>query len=295
MSAYCTAPASRPNTPFSVDSLRTGLAPLLTACLLVLMTPATSWAGIIPDSDAWERWRPAAPSALMTVDHSDWGSLLERYLTTDTSGINRFDYASVTATDRARLDEYVGSLASTPVSKLTAAQQQAYWINLYNALTVQLILNNPGVSSIRKIKNGFFSIGPWGREIVEVNGVTLTLNDIEHRILRPLYLEPRVHFAVNCASLGCPNLQRQPWRADTLEAQYDNAARQFIAHPRGVSISDNNVTLSSIFKWFQEDFGADRAAVLQWIAQYAPADTAEMLRNHKGRVGYDYDWSLNAP
>ncbi|MEE4660556.1 MAG: DUF547 domain-containing protein, partial [Halieaceae bacterium] len=155
--------------------------------------------------------------------------------------------------------------------------------------------DNPGVTSIRKIKDGFFSIGPWGMDIIGVDGVTLTLNDIEHRILRPLYEEPRVHFAVNCASMGCPNLQPEPWRADSLEARYEAAARAFIAHPRGLTLAGNTVTLSAIFKWFSEDFGEDRKAVLDWVATYAAPQTAQQLRQFDGRVRYDYDWSLNSP
>ncbi|MEM0954928.1 MAG: DUF547 domain-containing protein [Pseudomonadota bacterium] len=260
------------------------------------MTASPGWAGIIPDSDAWERWRPAAEAEEITVDHSEWGVLLNKYLRVDAeSGINRFDYAAVNTADKALLASYIESLSATSVAQLTRAQQQAYWINLYNALTIQLILDNPGVKSIRKIKDGFFSIGPWGIELIEVDGQVLTLNDIEHRILRPLYGDARVHFAVNCASLGCPNLQPEPWEADTLDAQYDRAAREFIAHPRGALVEADRITLSSIFKWFSEDFGDDRQAVLRWISQFADADKAERLRNYTGRVRYDYDWALNAP
>ncbi len=253
-------------------------------------------AGIIPDSEAWERWRPAAEVRSVEVDHAAWGQLLADYLVTDhPSGINRFNYAAVSADDRARLDTYIDALAGLTISELTATQQQAYWVNLYNALTVQLILENPDVTSIRQIKNGFFSIGPWGREIIAVEGVVLTLNDIEHRILRPLYEDPRVHFAVNCASLGCPNLQPVPFTADNLDKLYDAGARAFISHPRGAGISGDTLTLSSIFKWFKDDFGGSRSERLAWLAEFAEEEKAARLRAWDGRVRYDYDWELNAP
>lgn len=273
------------------------IARLLRALItLSLLTSLPSVAGIIPDSDPWEHWRPAADSRQVDVDHNAWDLILQTYLDADhPSGIYRFDYASVTAADRQLLDGYIAYLANVPVAQLTTGQQQAYWINLYNALTVQLILDNPGVSSIRRIKDGFFSIGPWGRDLIVIDGQTLTLNDIEHRILRPLYGDARVHFAVNCASLGCPNLQPVAWTADNLEKLYDAGARAFINHPRGVTVTADRLTLSSIFSWFDEDFGDGRREVLGWIAQFAEPALAETLRGWNGRVRYDYDWDLNAP
>ena len=265
---------------------------LYSLLLALLISGAPAAAG----GDAWERWRPAAESPQIALDHSPWARLLDRYLASEhSSGIHRFDYAAVTGADRAALDAYIDYLAGLSVARLTPEQQQAFWINLYNALTVGLILDNPGVDSIREIRSGLFSAGPWGREVVEIDGETLTLDDIEHRILRPIYGDPRVHFAVNCASLGCPNLQPEPWRAETLDAQYDSAAREFIGHPRGVTVEGDRLILSSIFKWFDEDFGGSREAVLRWIAQYAEPDLAKSLRGWDGRVRYEYDWTLNAP
>lgn len=270
------------------------LSRAIAAVLTLASLPAA--AGIIPDSEAWERWRPAAETHAVDVDHSPWGLLLATYLVSDhPSGINRFDYASVSAEDRLLLNGYIESLAAQQVSALTREQQQAYWVNLYNALTVQLILDNPDATSIRQIKNGIFSIGPWSRDIIEVDGTVLTLNDIEHRILRPLYEDPRVHFAVNCASLGCPNLQPVPFTADNLEQLYDSGARAFINHPRGASVNGSRLSLSSIFKWFKEDFGENRSERLAWLADFAEPELAAQLRDWDGRVRYDYDWDLNAP
>ncbi len=285
-----------PSRDFSkpVTLLRTLTNTMLGA--LALLCASTASAGIIPDGEAWEKWRPAADSRQIELDHGPWGDLLSRYVKDGhPSGINRFDYTAVSDADRKSLNAYVSYLADIDVSQLTVPQQQAYWINLYNALTIELILDNPGVSSIRKIKDGFFSIGPWGKDAITIDGEVLTLNDIEHRILRPLYREPRVHFAVNCASLGCPNLQPEPWRAETLERQYQKAAVAFINHPRGVSITEDRLTLSSIFKWFSEDFGDDTDAVLNWIADFAEPSLAAQLRQWDGRVRYDYDWALNSP
>jgi hypothetical protein len=265
---------------------------LLTVSLLASV--ATS-VGAIPRADPWEFWRPAADSRQVDVDHSAWDRLLRDYLDTAyPDGIHRFGYAAVSPPDRRLLDDYIASLAGLSVADLTRAQQQAYWINLYNALTVRLILDNPGVTSIRKIKDGLFSVGPWNRDVVVVNGKALTLNDIEHRILRPLYRDPRVHFAVNCASLGCPNLAAQAYTADNLEALYESGARAFVNHSRGVTRQGRQLRLSSIFDWFAEDFGEDRQALLNWLSRYAEPELADTLRSWRGPVRYDYDWTLNA-
>ena len=267
---------------------------LLLALLLLCSLPAG--AGIIPGAEAWEQWRPASDEQLMEVDHSAWGTLLDTHLdASHPSGINRFDYRAVSPEHRALLESYLDDMSQVPVARLTRKQQQAFWINLYNALTVKLILDHPNADSIREIKDGWFSIGPWGREVIEVGGISLTLNDIEHRILRPLYEDARVHFAVNCASLGCPNLAPQPYTAANLESLYESGARAFINHSRGVDAGSRSLQLSSIFSWFKEDFGDDRSAVLLWLSQYAEPELAETLRSWKGPVRYDYDWRLNAP
>jgi hypothetical protein len=267
------------------------VACVMLACLLTAGSLARA-----QGQEVLEQWRPAASVPGLEVDHAPWGELLIKYLDDNhQTGINRFDYASVTATDQRRLNSYIHSLAALPVARLTPLQQQAYWVNLYNALTVQVILENPGVSSIREIKSGWFSPGPWDLELVVVDGVALTLNDIEHRILRPIFGEPRVHFAVNCASLGCPNLEVKPYLANTLDQQLDDAAREFINHPRGASISANTLTLSSIFKWYGDDFGDTIPARLAWVSRYAEPRLSERLEDWDGRIRYDYDWDLNAP
>ncbi len=269
---------------------------LLWSLLLFLAMSQNANALFTPNSEAWEQWRPAAEAEEVAVDHSLWGELLVRYVDDrHLSGVSRFDYAAVSDADAERLTRYIEQLEKVTVARLTPDQQQAYWINLYNALTVRLILENPEVESIRQIRDGLFSIGPWNREVVTVAGTALTLNDIEHRILRPLYRDARVHFAVNCASIGCPDLQAVPFTASNLDALMDSAARSYLAHPRGLRIDDDTLHLSTIFKWFAEDFGDDREALLEWLAQYAPADMAASVRSWQGRIRYDYDWALNSP
>ena len=159
----------------------------------------------------------------------------------------------------------------------------------------EVILEHYPVTSIRRINisPGFFSRGPWDAPLVEVEGQSLTLNDIEHRILRPIWNDPRIHYGVNCASIGCPNLQPKPFTAENLESMLEAAARGFINHPRGVYFDGRRLRLSSIFNWFSEDFGESDREVLEHLGEYTEPSLAETLRNYTGRISYDYNWDLN--
>ncbi|MEL6364696.1 MAG: DUF547 domain-containing protein [Pseudomonadota bacterium] len=227
------------------------------------------------------------------VDNSAYADFLEKYVEPDATGIHLVAYAAVTDPDKAALDGYVASLEALDPTRLTRDEAFAYWANLYNAVTLKLILDNYPLGSIRELKSGLISIGPWGRDLAEVNGVVLTLNDIEHEILRAFWDEPRVHYAVNCASMGCPNLMAKPWTGASLDNDLNAAARAFVNHPRGVSVENGRVSASTIYKWFRKDFGGSEAEVLDHIRQYADDDLKAALDGLTSIRSYDYDWSLN--
>jgi Protein of unknown function, DUF547 len=175
-------------------------------------------------------------------------------------------------------------------STLSREARFAFWVNLYNALTLKVVLDAFPVRSIRNIGVG----GPWRRALVTVEGRRLSLDDIEHRTLRTGWREPRIHYAVNCASIGCPNLMARPWTAATLDTDLDRAARAFVNSPRGVSpIGARQVRVSSIYHWFKEDFGGNNAGVLAHLRRYADADLRASL-DGASIDGHDYDWSLNS-
>ncbi|MFY2824440.1 DUF547 domain-containing protein [Ruegeria sp. MALMAid1280] len=133
----------------------------------------------------------------------------------------------------------------------------------YNAMTVDVILENYPVASIRDIKDGPISIGLWSRPLVQVSGQMLTLNDIELRIIRPTFNEPRIHYALNCAAVRCPNLMNRAWQVKTLERDFAAAERAYVNDPRGVRFdARGRLILSKIYTWFREDFGANEQAVL---------------------------------
>ena len=259
-------------------------------CLLILLAPVSTKAA--PKADLWAKWLTQDGSSTIRVDHSPWQHFLARYAKTDADGDVRLDYAAVSATDRTGLDGYLASLAGVTVTSLRRQQQLAYWVNLYNALTVAVILQNYPVASIRDIDDspGIFSDGPWGRKRLTIEGKALSLDDIEHRILRPIWRDPRLHYVLNCASVGCPNQLLQPFQAANAEATLEAAAKAFINSPKGVAVIEGDLVVSQLYEWYGQDFGDDLIAHLQ---RYADPDLAKALKQIKRIAAYRYDWSLN--
>lgn len=157
-----------------------------------------------------------------------------------------------------------------------------------------MILTQYPVASIRDIdiSPGFFADGPWDKKLVKIEGEQVSLNDIEHQILRPIWQDPRIHFAVNCASIGCPNLLPQAFTAANTDQLMDEAARAYINYPRGVRDENGQVVVSSIYAWFTVDFGGDEAGVIAHLKRYANAKTAALLEDTE-TLEDAYDWSLN--
>ena len=245
-----------------------------------------------PKAELWPRWEAHEPASERRIDHAPWTTFLQRHLRTDRVP-HRLDYGGVSEADRDTLDGYLRTLEATAVSRHSRDQQFAYWVNLYNAATVKLVLEHYPVKSITKIKSGFFSFGPWDRKLLTVEGQELSLNDIEHRILRPIFADPRIHYAVNCASIGCPSLASEAFTAARMEELLDAAARRYINSPRGAKIDDGELIVSSIYDWFMADFGGDEAGVLAHLRQYADAKLRRQLHGRTKIDDYAYDWALN--
>lgn len=235
---------------------------------------------------------PAAATAATAHAHSAWTELLGKYVVVSDDGVNRFDYGGLkdNAADSAALDAYVASFADLDIDTLPRDAQYVAWVNLYNALTVQHIRDRYPLKSIR---SGYL-IGPWKRVHAIADGEEISLNDIEHEVLRKDWTEPRTHYAVNCASYGCPNLKPTAWEVDTLEADLAAAAHDYINHPRGVSIrNDGKLEVSTIYKWFKEDFGGNEEGVIAHLLEYAEPELATQIRAKPDIKSYEYDWSLN--
>ena len=256
------------------------LVPLALACALVTAAPGS------------------AEAASPTVDHAAWDRLLKAYVKPGADGVNRVDYAAFKRDGHAALKTYIGSLQSIDPNTLGHAEQFAFYANLYNAKTLDIVLDHYPVESIKKISLGgglFASIagGPWKAKVVTVNGTALSLDDIEHGILRKRFKDPRVHYAVNCASIGCPNLATEALTGAELNAQLNAAARSYINHPRGMHFDGQTLIASSIYDWFKEDFGGTDQGVIKHALKYAGPDLATKLRATESIGGFTYDWRLN--
>lgn len=260
------------------------------AALLVFSLSALA----APSAELWERWDKSAPNKV-AISHADWDAFLVRYVKPGSDGLNRVAYGKVSAADRATLAAYVKNLQDVKPTKYSRAEQRAYWVNLYNAVTVSTVLEHYPVESILKINisPGLFAKGPWKKKLLKIEGEDVSLDDIEHRILRPIWKDPRTHYSVNCASVGCPNLAAQAYTAGNMEQMLDAGARAYINSPRGAAVENGKLVVASIYVWFQGDFGGDDAGVIAHLKKYAAPALAQKLAG-VSRVSSDrYDWTLN--
>ena len=278
--------------PFSgAPTRRRFLVSAVAASLVARAMPALA----APRAEPWTRWAANDPASRSRVDHGAWSAFLARHVATGADGIARLDYGSIPPADRDALGAYLKSLSATDVDGLARDEQKAFWINFYNALTVATVLAHYPVASIRDIaiSPGWFSVGPWGAKLVEVAGEPLSLDDIEHRILRPLWGDARLHYALNCAALGCPNLRAEAWTAKGLDAALDAAARAYVNHPRGARVERGRLFVSSLYVWYGRDFGADDGDVIDHIRRFAAPELVERLEMIDQISGHSYDWGLN--
>ena len=219
------------------------------------------------------------------VDHSLYGELLRKYVK---DGV--VDYQRL-KNEEKKLDQYLQLLDQTNPDELLRNEQLALYINAYNAYTIKLILKNYPVDSIKDIGDWF--TGPWKIRFCKIGGKTLTLDEIEHDIIRPRFKDPRVHFAVNCASKSCPPLISEPYQESILNQQLDANTRNFLNNPERNRLEGNTLYVSKIFKWFEDDFNGD---VVGFFLRYAKEDLKNRLLAKKDQIKIEYlhyDWGLN--
>jgi len=268
---------------------------LLLVILLLGAPVQTTVVQAAPKSQLIEFWQQHDSKSTRQIDHRVWQVLLDRYLDNrHPSEINRFNYASVSEADVGLLGEYLDRLQAVDPRELNMDEQKAYWINFYNAATVKVILDNYPVKSIRDIRPDLFAFsrGPWNYAYFSVAGAEVTLNDIEHGILRPIWNDFRLHFVLNCASIGCPNLLKNAFSAKNTERLLDQATRAFMSHPRAVSLEGDTLLLSSLFDWYMGDFASNRTELIKFVIRYANNDALKSGGNDFN-IKFHYDWGLN--
>ncbi len=219
------------------------------------------------------------------MKHDNWTNLLKKYVT-ESGQVNYKGFAQDSVLFQAYLDELT---QHPPGTNWSDKEKIAYWINAYNAFTVKLIVDNYPLKSIKDIGDGLPMISsPWDIKFFKIGKADFDLNTIEHEILRKEFIEPRIHFAINCASFSCPKLRNEAFTAVAMETQLEDQAMQFINNPDKNSILENELKLSKIFDWFKSDFTKDKP-LISFLKPYLKIE----LSNNPEIKYLDYDWSLN--
>ncbi|MGI9435260.1 MAG: DUF547 domain-containing protein [Geminicoccaceae bacterium] len=262
--------------------------------LLWLLTAASSVPAVSAEV-AEQRWLSSDEASMKRVDHSAWETILLAYLRPGADGIHRVAYGRVSAADRSVLDGYLDQLSKVEIGHYKRSEQMAYWINLYNALTVDLILDNYPIPSLIKLQDQASDRdqGPWNRRLISIDGVPLSLNDIEKRILKPIWQDQRVHYALSCGAISCPNLQPVPYDGDQLEQQLSYVAMAYVNDPRCIEIDGEMLRVSSLYRWNIDDFGGSDQAIIHHLMAYAEPELAMALQNFEHIHGDGFDWRLN--
>lgn len=235
------------------------------------------------------QYRPAGSA---TFDHAAFDALVADVVKPDGSGYNRVDYDGV----KARLPDlraYIAALEAADPAAMSRNEAHAYWINLYNAKTLEVVAEAYPVKSIKDIDLGgsLFGGGPWKARIMTVSGRDLSLDMIEHDIVRPLFSDPMSHYGLNCASYSCPNLATRAFTGSNVDALLEENARAYVGHPRGVVVKGGRITASKIYDWYADDFGGEGNLKDHWTRLADAEKAAEIAAAAIGR--FTYDWSIN--
>jgi hypothetical protein len=257
----------------------------------------TSLANAAYYKSLWPKWEVNSPLSQNVISHKLWQDFLNRRIVTNEENINLVDYGHMTQTDLNLLKTYLKNMAEINIDDYNRNEQLAYWINVYNALTVQIMANYYPVTSVQEINisPGLFSIGPWGANLITIKETPLTLDDIDNRIIRAIWNDPRTHYALNNATIGSPNINRKIYQGNTVEEQLNTAASTYINSLRGVSVIEGKLIISKLYEWYEEDFGGTKQNVIFHLLQFAKEPLQSQLKHINSIDSYIYNWHINSP
>jgi hypothetical protein len=238
-------------------------------------------------------WARHDPTSMKAIDHGAWEQFLTRYVRIGADGVHRVAYGEVTPDDRGALDRHIAELAALPITTYNRDQQMAFWINLHNALLVRLILDHYPVASVLDIDGQPRRSGPWHLPLVEVDERRLSLADIQHRILGSVWEDARMYYALSCGALGCPDLQPVPFKGQSLDEQLTEAAIDYANDSRCMRFEEDRLIVSSIYRWYRDDFGGSDRAVISHLLALAEPSLAMRLQDFDHISGDAFDWRLN--
>jgi len=246
--------------------------------------------------NTWPKWSVHNPLSQDVISHEEWQTFLTRCVFTNKEEINLIDYPHLNKDDLALLNQYVKRMSQVNIHNYNRNEQLAFWLNLYNALTIQIVANYYPVECIDdiNISPGLFSVGPWGAQLVTVAGTPLSLDDIQNRIIRPIWNDPRTHYALNDASIGAANLHKEAFQGARLEHQLNHVAQKYINSLRGVQVIDGKLIVSKIYDWYIEDFGGNEPALIHHLTVYAKEPLRNQLQLVSSVNSYMYNWHINS-
>ncbi|MDI9818769.1 MULTISPECIES: DUF547 domain-containing protein [unclassified Legionella] len=244
----------------------------------------------------WPIWETNNPLSKATITHNEWQLFLDKRIVTNEERINLVDYANLSDTDYELLKNYINRLSRIDIDAYNRNEQLAFWLNLYNALIVKVIADYYPIGSVEEINisPGLFSIGPWGAKLITINGTLLSLDEINNRIIRPIWNDPRTHYAINNGSIGAANLRKKAYQGETIEAALNEVASEYINSLRGVQVIEGKLIVSKIYDWYNEDFGGSKQDIITHLKQFAKEPLRSQLKHTNTIDGYVYNWHLNS-
>lgn len=250
---------------------------LFISCLLLFSAISSLSASGVSGNTTTTTEVANTPSVAIT--HAEWDYLLKKYVSAE----GKVNYPGLKQ-DKAKLEVYLKKLSTNPpAADWSSKDKLAYWINVYNAFTVKLIVDNYPLKSIRDLGE------PWDKKFILIGSKTYSLNEVENQIIRKEFAEPRIHFAVNCASFSCPALLNEAFTGDKLEDQLTRQTKAYINNPAHNTISANKAQVSQLFSWYADDFKKSAGSVSAFINKYST-----MKIKDDSKLEYkDYGWNLN--
>lgn len=240
-------------------------------------------------ADLWARWQAHNAKSTATIDSGAYDAFLKRYVVVHQDGPNGVRYADVSAADQKKLEHYIKTLEGVDIDHFNRHVQRAYWLNLYNAETIDLVLKHYPIGSIRDLHHG-----PWHKDVLSVEGHKLSLNDIARRILRPIWDDGLTIYGLSCGAMSCASLRKTAYTGSNVyKALYENA-EDYVNSPEGVRFNHGKLIISRIYDWYKDDFGGDRRGVINHIRRYAAPALSLHLETTRQIDHYDFDWAINS-
>lgn len=264
------------------------ISSMATAIALVGILAGT----VTAEETAGRAWPAAQQVSMDQINHSSYDQLLQKYV--DENGLVAYKAWHANASDRQALKQYLAHLGQASLSQPASREGQlAYWINAYNAVTLEGILRVYPTSSIRNHTAKGLGYNIWKNLLLHAGDQKLSLEDIEHKVLRKMN-EPRIHFAIVCASIGCPRLLNRAYFPQSLGEQLAVNTKDFFSRAQNLQVSGNTLNMSKIMEWYGTDFAQSPQQQAQVLAKYFPQPAQQLVASGNFRVSYlGYDWNLN--